>query len=199
MNYFRDIKFYKVLVLILIVLNLLTLGFIWHIHHSDPFIRDYKPNMEEYQEQVMKRNEQYLGEHLNLDSAQIKQFKALRQQHFELSSEIMQEIGLAKKELMKLAFDSSDVNKAQKDSLIGIIGEKQMEFERVNFDHFESAKAICRSDQLNELEKTFKLMFGRVLRDPECTARNEHGKMHRMNKDRHDKKDNQHMFRKGHE
>jgi hypothetical protein len=99
-------------------------------------------------------------EKLKLDDKQVQEYERLIEDHVVKVRSKEQKLMKIRKECNQLhKFDTSE---SALDSLTSIIGGIHVEIERINFEHIEDIKAICRKDQLasyndllNELGRLF--------------------------------------------
>lgn len=89
-------------------------------------------------------------EKLGFDDKQAQAYKKTILKHRSKIDQKDKEILSLKKTLYsKLNFAE---NKAEQDSLISLLGEKQEEIEQIHFAHFLEIKAICKENQLPKFE-----------------------------------------------
>ncbi len=115
--------------IVLVAINLVLVGFIFFGHR--------KPLPGEGPKKL-------IIEKLSLDESQIVSYEKLISWHRAEMKRTNDEMFLLKKELYRSL--SSDDN-ADRDSLMELIGQKQIETERVNLKHFEEVRLLCRDDQ----------------------------------------------------
>lgn len=115
-------------IIVLIVLNMISLSFIWNgrSHHEG----DHPPKVEKF-----------LGKRLNLSEEQVSFFKKSRKEHFEKTSNLMSEIAsLRSKLVQQIEIEASD-------SLLNSIASKYKELEKLNHEHFRRLRSICNDQQ----------------------------------------------------
>ncbi len=157
MNYFSDIKLYKWLVIILIIINVLTLSFLWINDNADECVHP-KARKEYSKKNAQERNERFLKKELNLTDDQLAQFNTLRSKHFNAVHTKKIEAHLIKEVLFEEVFKDS-TNILLKDSLINAIAQKEAELELLNFKHFEALSSVCTPDQQDRLKHVILEVF----------------------------------------
>ena len=85
-----------------------------------------------------------IAEKLHLDKQQVVKYEKLIRQHRHAIKKTEKQIGQLKQ---KLYSGLASENAAEKDSLIALLGQKQMEIEEIHCAHFEDLKALCRPYQ----------------------------------------------------
>lgn len=101
----------------------------------------------------------YIEKVLNFTDQQVSEFRALREEHFESTKKINQELHRIRFQLMEqLTFDNPDSERAMQ--LAAEIGKKHQELERQTFLHFMALMNVCKGDQ----KKKFKSMFREIMR-----------------------------------
>ncbi|MES2800380.1 MAG: hypothetical protein V4638_10230 [Bacteroidota bacterium] len=129
----KSIRFYKILVLILIVLNLSTVYFLYSgaKHHGPP-----------------DKNE--LINLLQLTGTKKITIVALQDQHFKKKHQLMQKSRNLHEELFQ-SFNKTDTNTAH--AIINNIVENQREIEQMTFDYFQEVNSLCTPSQQVKLQK----------------------------------------------
>lgn len=127
---------YKYLSALLLLTNLLVIGFIFsskftHPHHNGP------------KDLIIKK--------LNFDQDQGAKYEELIKWHRGEMNRTQSQMLILKKSLYSKL--NSEVSSAEKDSLVNEIGILQTQIERINYKHFDDIKALCRKDQLPAFEK----------------------------------------------
>ena len=137
-------RFVIPLVVILVVLNIGSLGFLWygHLNNRPPKPEgDGKPNPEEFLIQQLQ---------LNTEQAQI--FRTLRAQHMRETDSLRREIQHLKVHLMEgLFMIPPDTVHAR--VLSDTIGKLQADFELSVYRHFSDLKQICQTEQHSKLKR----------------------------------------------
>jgi hypothetical protein len=170
MNYFSDTRFYKWLVLILVILNIATLSFLWISNNTHSGCRQHE-HSDKFKERMHDRNDRFLKKELELNEEQIQLFTDMRQSHFNLMKTKRNEIHSLKKDLFHLVF--KDAGQLKIDSLLSAIGTLQMEIEKSNFDHFKLLGEACTPEQQDKLRHVIHGVFMNITHD---NSGRDHGK-----------------------
>ncbi len=134
-------KLLTIAVLGLLVINLITLIFIFNNkreHHHDP--RGNQSHQNEGPKQL-------IIDFLHFDSSQQKQYEGIIKIHQVKSREIKKTLN----ELHELLYDelkNNSINKNKADSIIQKIADCHINFEHLNFEHFQKIKSICKDGQI---------------------------------------------------
>lgn len=125
-------------IIILVILNVISLSFIWRggNHHDD-----HRP----------PKVEKYLGKRLHLNEEQVTFFKKSRKEHFVKKGDLMAEIASLRSQL------AQQIEKEASDSLLNLIASNYKELEMLNHEHFRRLRSICDDEQ--------KLKFDSLLFD----------------------------------
>ncbi|MCE3296949.1 MAG: hypothetical protein K0R65_2663 [Crocinitomicaceae bacterium] len=83
-------------------------------------------------------------EKLHLDEKQTAAYEKLIHEHRNSIKKTEKQIGQLKQ---KLYSGLSSENTAETDSLVGLLGKKQMQIEKIHCEHFRDIKELCRPDQ----------------------------------------------------
>ncbi|MEQ8244525.1 hypothetical protein [Fulvivirga sp.] len=125
-------------IIVLVILNVISLSFIWsgNDHHDS-----HRP----------PKVEKYLGKRLHLNEEQIAFFKKSRREHFERKGDLMADIAGLRTQL------AQQIEKEASDSLLNLIASNYKELEMLNHEHFRRLRSICDDEQ--------KLTFDSLLFD----------------------------------
>ncbi|TRX57748.1 periplasmic heavy metal sensor [Fulvivirga sp. M361] len=140
-------------VAVLIVINLITLSFLWfsrsikkdHVNLSDEF-----------------RVERYLRKELNLNEEQIRFFKGARREHFKSIQTLTQDMHSARVALTRLLAEEPDT--AAVEELIRAVVTKQAELERYNFQHLRKLRSVCNEVQKPKFDSVMLKVVNRMQR-----------------------------------
>lgn len=148
MDYFANKKFMTWTIAILVLLNVFTLAGIWFFRFQPkpPHFKDF-PRRE--------KSEFLLKKKLNLTDDQLQQFRDLRENHFEETKEIGNEIHNLKRELSEEVFKETQ-NQVEVEKFIEQIGQLEMKMEKEKFKHFLELKSICTPEQQQKFREIFK-------------------------------------------
>lgn len=132
---------------ILVLLNVFTLAGIWFFRFSS------KPPFKDFPRR--ERSEFLLKKKLNLTDEQLQKFRDLRENHFEETKEIGNEIHNLKRELSEEVFKET-YNQEEVEKIIERIGQFEMQMEKEKFKHFLELKSICTPEQQQKFREIFK-------------------------------------------
>lgn len=153
----NQLKIYRILVVVLILLNAGTLAMMWweRSHH-------------ESRSRSGRGQQENLATALNLRPEQSEAFRLLRQQHMtELRRLQIQDRRLHDKffDMIFLPVPDSSLLQRQLDSML--ILRKEMEM--VTFNHFRELKGLLDEEQSRVFRKNFRKMLDRVMPSPRRT------------------------------
>ncbi len=131
------IKLLTLTVIVLLLLNLGTLGFL--------LINGPKPRPDFGH----KNPQEMIIERLHLDQKQQKTYQNLIQWHRGTIDSLDDQIRNTKYRLY-LQLLKTNVDTATKDSLIGVLAATQRQIEETHFKHFEGIKKLCKPEQMED-------------------------------------------------
>jgi len=134
----KTIRFYKILVGILVVLNATIVYFLWTSANGDHHPRH------------PKRND--LVERLGITGDKKEQIIRLQDEHFKKKDALIH-IGRDLHEKLFLSFNDLSKDSTTIAQLIDTIVENQRETEQMTFDHFKNVSALCTKEQQKNLEE----------------------------------------------
>lgn len=146
------------IIIILIVLNIFTLGTLW-LQRLKPF-----PPPPFVLKEIPGDIPFFLKRELKLTEQQIQQFIKYRDKHFRQSSAIREEIHQLRKLIMDELF-APEPDTMKVEILAGEVGAKQVEFERLLFYHFQELKLVCRPEQQRKFRMIFRDLI-KVIKPP---------------------------------
>lgn len=132
--------FYRVVIIILLLLNLATLSFLWMGRRGGPG-KDGHP----------QPPDRVIIDRLQLDKQQQEQFFHLREEHHGQMVEIQKTSAHLHKVLFAL-LQQEQVPAATRDSLMDMIEKTDRHREEVTFEHFRKLRGILRPQQKEELD-----------------------------------------------
>lgn len=162
-----------IVILVLIVINLLSLGSLWITRDRGPdgnaeFRRsDRKPPPHLAQKH-------FIPNRLKFDQEQQVKFDSLAMLHSASLSSTMDEIKLLRKQLI------DQIGKNEPDSVADLIyqlGQQQIVLEEINFQHFENVMSLCDEDQ----QKAFRKIIHRGFQVKNRLSRRVMRERHRQN------------------
>lgn len=145
MDYFSKKKTLFWIIIILLCVNVMSLGALWFItlHNSDErFSRDMRRHS-------FKRF--HLEDRLGLNNEQRKKFREFRAQHREKTIPIHYKIETLKKQLIIGLMDGKPPKEEER--LIAEIGQQFSQFEKMTYTHFGNLKSICNHAQQKQLKR----------------------------------------------
>jgi Spy/CpxP family protein refolding chaperone len=142
MNVFSKQRLIGWVIVLLVLLNMISLGTLW-------FFQIRKPSSS--QELGPDPVRHFLEQELDLTAEQAQEFEALRREHLELSKAINDEANNLKRALMNEVFAASP-DAAKGAQLAEQIGEKRTELEQLRFQHFLALKSLCQPEQVELLQ-----------------------------------------------
>jgi Spy/CpxP family protein refolding chaperone len=137
-------KFLKTVIIILLLINIATLGFMWSNHFS----QGAPPHMR-------VDTFMFLTRELQLDDKQKEQYEQLRNEHHRAAEEIQHKSRELHDALFKMlhapSADSALVNHAVND-----ISANQQQLELLTFYHFQKVRAICSPEQQKRFDEVIQ-------------------------------------------
>lgn len=144
-------RFLWIIILILLILNLASLGTIW--------FHDWDNNVPRFREsRSFDQRDHFLKRELNFSPEQQAQFDTLFNHHrseLELKAD---EIRTLREELMSMMRNQDFT--AESEKIVHTIGERQSELEMMNYNHFKEVMAICNDEQKLIFIETLKRAVG---------------------------------------
>lgn len=137
-------RFVLWVIVVLVVMNLGSLGFIWYGH----LLRPQTPPRDGDKVDP----EEFLVGEVGLDGAQAATVHSLREQHFRQTDSLKLEIQRLNRQLTEELFVPSP-DSATVRQLVETIAAKHAEFERDVFEHYGKIKELCRPDQQVRLRR----------------------------------------------
>ena len=140
----KKINFLILCVVLLILLNIGTLGFLFYGHPRGGNERRPPPGNDPAA---------FIVDKLKLDKPQQEKFKELRDKHHQMMRDVQEE----DKRLHDAYFNllkSDDPDKRQVDSLANLVASQQKTLATMAFNHFMQLRAICHDDQKKIFDET---------------------------------------------
>lgn len=149
MDFITRQRFLTFAIIILVLLNLFSLGAIWILQSKR------KPLLPPFQGLDRRGREgnvvEFLHRELNLTEEQVKGLKVLRQKFDQERRFLENEILETRRELVEESF-RPDPDSVKAEKLASKIGENQILLERLLFDHFVKMKSLCTSEQSEKFD-----------------------------------------------
>ena len=150
MDIFTQQKLLIRTVVVLVVLNLVSIGFF--------VLKEIRPHHEPL---LFPKNESYkdvsriLKEELNLSEQQVAEFNEIRSRNFEKQSKLKKMIQNLK-DAMNTEMFNKDTNDEKIKSLAKQIVQNEYKMEMLRFDQAKELKAVCKPEQLEKFEDLVK-------------------------------------------
>jgi periplasmic protein CpxP/Spy len=147
MDYFTKHKFLVAAIVILIVVNLATIGIVLFTPRLPGMPNDMKQGMP-----APPQGMKFFEDELRLTEDQKATFIKLRDEHFAKVKDVIDNMWAAKENAYhELMQDNPDKNKV--DSLFEVSGKLQIQLDKMTFEHFAKLKSLCTKDQLPAYNK----------------------------------------------
>ena len=173
MKYFNKGTGYIITIVVLVILNVALLFSFWYKEKPDRHFgkRTPPPGKEARMGHLFEKK-------LGLNAAQKKQYKTLREAHFEYARNAKREIHDLRNDLFLQIHNGEETAKA--DSIATLIGKKEGALEKETFYHFRQLRAICSDEQKPKFDQLMKNVLRRMDRHghPKRKKRRSH-KQHR--------------------
>ncbi len=141
MDYFTKNRMLVWCVGVLVLLNVVTLGLFWL--GRPPLGPPEGPGGRQAGQRIME-------EQLQLSDEQARQFEQIRAEHFQRTIPLADEIHEIRLALLDEVF-AADPNETTIQDLTARIGQRQCQFERQLFHHFQELRNVCTEQQAPEL------------------------------------------------
>lgn len=145
--------FHRVVIIILLLLNFGTLGFLW---------MNSRDNAREHGHRPPPRPDGIIINHLQLNEEQQQQFFASRDEHHSAMVEIQRESSKLHKELFSL-LQQVQPDTILKDSLLALIQVQNLRKEEITFHHFQQLRSILKPDQLGRFDELVEDISQRIM------------------------------------
>jgi Spy/CpxP family protein refolding chaperone len=143
-------KLTNALIIILVVINIISLSFIWYKEMNRPKLPPPQPGGEEVGG--------FIKEQLNLNKEQKKKFDEYMKEHAVVTSRMNDKIGEIKREILLEAFSANpDSNKVNE--LVQQISKLHGEYEKYLYFHFQKLASVCNTEQKQRLKDIFLSSF----------------------------------------
>ncbi|GAB4343292.1 MAG: hypothetical protein Kow0037_31300 [Calditrichia bacterium] len=144
-------KLLTILVGILIILNILTIGYMWYGYLKE------KPALTNLPSGYQMGN-RILARELDLSAEQARQIAQLREGHFSRTSDLMQRISQLRDEMAREALsDSPDTQQIR--ILARQIGQLRAQMEEQFFLHINQIRGVCSPEQRQRCDQFIKRML----------------------------------------
>jgi len=149
----KNAKVYKVIIVLLVVLNLATLAFMWY----------NRPGRELNGDSRQPSN--FLIRELGLSTEQQEEYQKLRQEHRAKLSELSARDRILHRRFFDLLLLES-ADSISIGAMAAAIAANRQEMELVTYKHFESVKHILNAMQQQKFDKIFQDVIRMVLPQP---------------------------------
>jgi len=150
MDIFAKQKIFVRTIILLVVLNIILLGFF--------IFKEMKPRHEPL---LFPKNEEYkavsliLKKELNLTNNQVLQFDEIRKQNFEKQA-ALKEIIREDKDAMNQEMFNKNSNETKIIQLAKKVSQNEYQIELLHFEQAKKLKAVCNEEQLNKFQDLVK-------------------------------------------
>ena len=134
------------LIILLITLNLFSLGALWFSKGNPPPKADRKGHE--------KRIERYLQKELDLSDEQFETMHEFRTVHFQEKKALIKEIRSVKREFLE-SLDQNAIDSIQIDAYINKVALLEEKKERLFVEHIKKLKTVCTPEQQLKLSAVF--------------------------------------------
>lgn len=141
----KNFKFLIIIVILLVIINCVLLGSLWFTkyHMAGPPMGP------------PERANDYLIRELKMTPAQVKQYDAMRKQHFETTRKLNDQNRLLRDEFFE-NIQTPVLNKASVDSLQKQISANSITLDTTTLYHFRKLRTILTDDQKTKFDKIVK-------------------------------------------
>ena len=98
---------------------------------------------------------EFIVKALKFDDEQMKQFEAINSGHHERMIKASEETRIFKDQLGRLIL-KDNVSEAEMDSILNLLGEKEMAHEKLMFSHLRAIRNICTEEQKQRFEQIIR-------------------------------------------
>lgn len=159
MNYFNNIRLYKIIILILILLNAASIGSIWFLYGKIDFFSNDTPPTENYgPPERVERSSIFLIQELDLNEKQRELFRNERTLHFAAVRILKDSIIIENQLLLDMVF----TEKADSAKILGQhskILQLQERIESLKIQHFLKLNSFCDDEQRIKMKGLFQDLF----------------------------------------
>jgi periplasmic protein CpxP/Spy len=148
MDIFKQNRNLTLVVIILVILNIVTLTFLWLGKPQNPPLNALVRNPIEEQNRIKT----LLKNELRFDDKQADEYLELRKNHKQAVDKLQSEIQRIKKQMFDEALKEGAKIEIS-DSLLNLSQTKQAEIEHLTFQHFVKLKNLCKPDQRDRLKR----------------------------------------------
>lgn len=156
-------KVLYIVLAVLVVLNVASLGSMWLMRSfgKPPLIEGHRhpgmqpPGMQHPPGEHMQMDgKMFLAEELRFTPEQGEKFAKLRDEHFESSRKLIDEMHKSMDDMMELVKTGGDEKKAEEYAALS--SAKQKELQMLSFRHFKSVREICDEKQKEKFDLLLK-------------------------------------------
>jgi Spy/CpxP family protein refolding chaperone len=147
-----EVRFFKIIIIVLLIINIGTLGFLWlgrgpkeHDRHHPP------PGMGRPPEGGGAGA--FLRESLQLTDKQESAYRSMREQHHETVMHIRDEMKQSKRALYAL-LKAPDRNAVQNEERVQLdsLAAQQRRIEAITYEHFREVRTLCTPEQQTKFD-----------------------------------------------
>ena len=136
-------RFYSIVIILLLILNLGTLGYLWTNKNEQHHLPPPMHNRPDPAERIARK--------LQLNDEQKEQFEVLKQEHKRGIDSVHNAMNGLRRELFMLA-DNKELDATLQDSLLNEIKNVEAAKHMVVLKHFHDLRLILREDQLGAFD-----------------------------------------------
>lgn len=146
----RKDGFYKLVIVLLLLLNLGTLGYLLMEKNGKGHKLPPPPP------------DRIIIERLHLSEPQIKQFELLKHEHHSQMLDIQEQSGRLHRQLFELLRNDTAIT-VEKDSLLRLIQATNLQKEQVTFEHFRKLRKMLAAEQQDEFDRLVEDISSRIM------------------------------------
>lgn len=141
------------IVLVLVLLNVVTLTFLWTRHA--PAMPPFKKGNNRGQE--VPGPERYIVKRLGLDEAQARKFADARRAHFERIQPLEQAMQKIRESVFRKSMDGTPP--AEVNAELDSIAHLHKKLDSLTYVHFEALRSYCSDEQATKLKRVIRNMI----------------------------------------
>ncbi len=150
MDFLSKQKLTNLLIIVLVIINILSLSFIWYKEMHRPQLPPPQPDRENVG--------RFIKDQLNLSDEQKGKFDMYMKEHAEVTQRMNDEIGGLKKEILIEAFNANP-DSSKVTTFSEKIGKIQSDYEKFLYEHFRKLGTVCNPEQKEKLKNIFLSSF----------------------------------------
>lgn len=155
-------RFYKIIIILLLLLNIGTLGYLLLNKNGSP--KDMKhrpPKMRNEGGHKLNSIDRVIIDKLDLDEEQQQKFSEYKREHRKSTDSVQRTIRDIQKELFSLVKEK-EMNVQVRDSLLAIIEESESAKHLITIDHFHDLRSMMRPEQVESFNEFMEDIGSRI-------------------------------------